>query len=377
MKRIILFITFLFIAAVAAYTFPSPQLPLTWNDSWFYAGPGATTLLRPWLTVGFWLTFGVSYAAIIALHLLSVACWSRLGWVSFGPLGVICALCIANHDLVRTWNFTVLSEPLAISGLAWLAAETVELRDKDTWYGRVLWCMAALLVTTRVATAILIIPAALAVVWKDKFYSRYWLVPFAVLAAAIPMVQQHHYPDHELQQARNIALFRVAEVPALEQWMVARGMPWPIPERWRRIQYPNPDDMRQTGARELADYIDRSFQKNYYLFLLTHPEYVLRDGLLKGATVPPATLYSQHLYPQVDTWLTTATSYVGYFVVMPLALLIEPWAGIILIIMPTMTYHININEFERMNALLWAWQCVTVLLMVRYGRKLLTERIFR
>ena len=193
-RTLVRWITYAGVAAWWFWTLPQSQEPQQWNDSWFYAGPGAWTFLRPWVTVLFWKTVGITPYAIYALHTISVLCWARLGWVTAGPVGVAVALSISGADLVRSWNFTVLSEPLAISGLAWLAAETVRLREHDSWRQRLLWCAAAALTTTRVATAPMVLPAAVAAVRGRK--SLLWLLPVAVVLAVTPILQQHHNPDH-------------------------------------------------------------------------------------------------------------------------------------------------------------------------------------
>lgn len=323
-------------------------------------------MLRPWVTVGFWKGFGVSYEAILALHFLSLFAWARLGWVAFGPLGSAAGLGIASTDLIHSWNYTVLSEPLAISGLALLGAETLAAGRGGGWWRNLSWGAAVLLTTTRVATATLCIPAAIALAvrrYPQKFF--YWPILFAGLAAAIPIWQQHRLPFHELQQSANTALFRVAEVPSLQKWMVDRGMPWPIPDRWYRIQYPNLDDMRATGYPELADYITHEFSTPYKTFLLSHPEYTLRDALCKGVSTPPATLYPGHGILPLDAPLRQLRESFDYFSILPAALLTAPWAGVNMLILPVLSYHVNINEFERMNAVLWAWQWITCFVMVR------------
>lgn len=348
------------------WALPPSQNPEQWNDSWFYAGPGASTLLRPWATVLFWQAFGVTPYAIYALHTLSVLCWARLGWVSAGPLGVAVALSISGTDLVRSWNFTVLSEPLAISGLAWLAAETVQLRDHDSWRQRLLWLGAAVLSTTRVATAPLVLPAAVAAVaWRR---SLLWMLPLAVLLAAVPIAQQHHHPEHEREQAANLAAFRVGEVPDLLAWMQQRGMPWPLPERWAGVMYPDRGEMRKE-APALVDYIEGPFYPVYQGYLLAHPEYTARSALCIGLAQPPQTLYPNHGIPACDAWWRAVGKHVGYFTCVILALMVEPWAGLAALLMPVLTYHANVNELERLNAVTWAWTWVVALLLVRAGRQ--------
>ncbi|MBX3026798.1 hypothetical protein KF840_17970 [bacterium] len=346
------------------WAWPPSQNPEQWTDSWFYAGPGAWSFLRPWPTVLFWKTVGITPYAVYALHTLSVLCWARLGWVSAGPLGVAAALTISGTDLVRSWNFTVLSEPLAISGLAWLAAETVELRDRDNWRRRLLWLAAAVLATTRVATAPLVLPAAVAAVaWRR---SLLWMLPVAFLLAAAPIVQQHHYPEHEREQAANLAAFRVGQVPALLSWMQQRGMPWPLPERWANVMYPNRAEMRN-DAEALVDYIEGPFYPVYQRFLLAHPEYTARTALCIGMAQPPQTLYPNHGIPECDAWWKEVGAHVGYFTCLILALMVEPWAGIASLLMPVLTYHANVNELERLNAVTWAWTWMVALLLVRAG----------
>lgn len=354
------------------FSWPGHPHPQQWNDSWFYAGPGARTFLRPWLTVLFWLSVGVTPLAVYTLHTLSVLCWARLGWVALGPIGVALALSVSGTNLVRSWNYTVLSEPLALSGLAWLAAETVQLRDRDTRWRRVLWCAAAMLAATRVATAPLLLPAAVAAVgWRRRLL---WLLPVAVVLTAVPLWQQHRDPTHERLQAGNLALIRVGEVPELQQWMREHGMPFPIPERWNRIIYANLGQMRP-DAPELVAYIEGPFYGVYQLFLLTHPEYTLRSALCLGATVRPGSLLPGQGIAACDAFWQSVNVRVGFFTCLILALLIEPWAGICLVILPVLAYHANVNEFERLNTALWAWQWIIVLLVLRAAARFIHRAV--
>ena len=373
-RTIVLLITCAGVVAWWVWALPAYSTPEQWNDSWFYVGPGAWTFLRPWVTVLFWKSFGATPWAVYALYTLSVLCWARLGWVTLGPIGVALALTLSGTDLVRSWNYTVLSEPLALSGLAWMAAETVQLRDCDTWPQRVRWCLAAMLATTRVATAPLVLPAAVAAVAGRK--RLLWLLPLAVVLAATPILQQHHYPDHERQQAGNLAAFRVGEVPSLLDWMIKHGMPWPFPQRWQRILYANRVEMRK-DAPELVDYIEGPFYPTYQLYLLLHPEYTARSALCIGLAERPQTLYPNHNIPESDALWAQVGTYIGYFTVVILALLLEPWAGIASLILPVLSYHANVNELERLNAVTWAWTWIVALLVLRAAVRWVRTRVFQ
>lgn len=363
-RTVVRYLTYAGVVAWWWWALPPSQVPEQWTDSWHYVGPGAWSMLRPWLTVLFWKGFGATPYAVYALHTLSVLCWSRLGWVCAGPLGVAVALSISGTDLVRSWNMTVLSEPLAISGLAWMAAETVRLREHDSWRQRLLWLAAATLSTTRVATAPLVLPAAVAAVaWRRPVL---WMLPVAAVLAVTPIIQQHHYPSHEQAQAANLAAFRVGKVPDLLSWMQQNGMPWPFPERWANIMYANRDEMRKE-APDLVAYIEGPFYPVYQRYLAAHPEYTTRSALCIGLAQPPQTLYPNHGIPRLDGWWSAVNERIGYFVILILALMIEPWAGIASLVMPVLTYHANVNEFERLNAVTWAWMWIVGLLLVRDG----------
>ena len=326
---------------------PEAPVPQQWNDSTLYLNAH----IRPWVATTFWRTLGPSPWAVYALATLSLTTWGRLGWVTFGWPGVALAFTVAGCDLVRSWNWTVLSEPLALSGLAWFAAETITVRRDPSWRSWLLWLGAVCLVSSRIATALVVLPAALAI------GRRNWkLVPIGLALVAIPFWQQHGNNETERWQAANVAIMRVPNDPRMLYWMQRHGFPWPIDEGWR-VNFVNLEELRKHFP-EFVEYVDGPFRWRYYQYLLQFPEHTLRSALAAYPHMPAGALYPKHGIAFCDEWWNTVENHVGFLALTVVALMLAPWAGIAGLVLLVATYHGVTIETPRYMCAIWAWDKV-------------------
>ena len=216
------------------------ELPLQSPDSVDYlSGYG-----RPWLIVTWWNTLGVSVTAVWASYLLSLFCWARLGWVTGGVIGVYLALLCSSGEIIYSWHFRVLSEGVAWSGIALLAAETTVMARRPSRRHAWQWIIAIALNTVRVTSGLTAL-ATIPVIWKAGWRSYWWAIVLAILLCLSPSIQQAPttYTDCQVD---SIILGRVAmDNPKMLKQFRAAGMPWPIDQQWIGQLFPEREEIRK------------------------------------------------------------------------------------------------------------------------------------
>jgi hypothetical protein len=138
---------------------------LIWQDSKNYEAIGSQPLWsggfwfggRPPLTPFLWKLTGSADAFVIGQTLISVIAWGFLAWTVgglFPPgwrrlVGFLAILAFATTTPIVLWDRSILSESLALSGLALLFAAAIRLaqnpapRRASAFVGAALWCALA------------------------------------------------------------------------------------------------------------------------------------------------------------------------------------------------------------------------------------------
>jgi hypothetical protein len=348
---------------------PEAAVPRQWADSSYYLGQASG---RPWFIVGWWRLWGPTSAAIAASYTLSVACWARLGWVTLGAPGVYLAVLLAGADLIRSWHWCVLSEGVAWSGLALLAAETVAIERRPTSWAAGRWLVAIVLNTARVVNGVAALPTAV-VIWSK----RYRAVALAGVLVALSPLWQEAGTEFTAMQRDSIVLGRVPRDPAMLAWFTAHGMPWPVDSRWTSVAFPDREQLRQAEPGFLEWVDSPAFHRTYLGYLIAFPEKTLRDAVTAFAGLSPLPLYAPgHGRKTGDMLWTWVNSHVGVLSIIVASLALGvPWVAWTTLAALLAAYEGAAWEVERHLIVVAVWECAA--LFVLAGRAVqLAQRAF-
>ena len=350
---------------------PDAGEPRQWADSSYYLGQASG---RPWFIVGWWWLWGPTATAVTASYTLSVICWARLGWVTLGAPGIYLAVSLAGADLIRSWHWCVLSEGVAWSGLALLAAETVAVERRPTSWAAARWLVAIVLNTARVVNGVAALPSAL-VIWSKRHRA---IAVVGVLLALSPLWQESG-TEFTAMQRDSIALGRVPRDPAMLAWFTAHGMPWPVDPRWVAVAFPDREQVRQAhpGFVEWVD--SAAFQRTYLEYLVVFPEKTLNDAFTAFAGLSPLPLYAPgHGRKIGDTLWAWLNGRIGVLSIIVASLALRmPWVAWTTLAALLAAYDGAGWEVERHLIVVAVWECAAVFALagraVELGQRALAD----
>jgi hypothetical protein len=221
---------------------------LIWQDSKNYETIGSQALWssgfwfggRPPLTPFLWKLTGSPDAFAIGQTLISVIAWTLLGWTVgclFPPgwrrlTGYLVILAFATTTPIVLWDRSVLSESLALSGLALLFASALRLAQKATprragfLVGAALWCALArdteILLPATLGVALLIFALTRR---RRPTFTVSMVTGFALLLAAGFCIATVVESGRDTLNTTDNLYVRVFPYPARVAWFSAHGMP--------------------------------------------------------------------------------------------------------------------------------------------------------
>ena len=266
-----------FIAVVATallFSFPPAQHP----QQPVKLFPDSTTYLtwsqgRPPTPSLFYALVGSGAAVCIVQTVLSVLCWSALGWTALGVVGALFAAALAASLPVALWNFTVLSEPLTLSLGAALLAATLALGREWTWPRFAVWTALTVLFTGVRVENFVIMPVLCAalLVWHRAHWRSFAAVG-AVTAAMFLVfgVILDKQTTNWQTRMTNLVLTRILPDAGLAAEFHARGMPNEeslLAYRGHMLQYYDADFRARTPA--FQHWLDEESRATYLRWLTT------------------------------------------------------------------------------------------------------------
>jgi hypothetical protein len=276
---------------------------LIWQDSKNYESIGSQSLWsggfwfggRPPLTPFLWKLTGSPDAFAIAQTSLSVVAWSFLAWTVGGLfpsgwrrlIGYLTILAFATTTPIVLWDRSVLSESLALSGLAFLFATVLRLAQNPSpprasaVVGAALWCALArdteilLPVTLGVALLIFAFTRRRRPAFKVALVTAFALL----LAAGFSLATVVESGRDALNTSDNLYV-RVFPYPARVAWFSGHGMPEakqidrlaasdaPPAKGAAKTVFP---DLKSSRFARLNSWINRHGAATYTLWLIEHP----------------------------------------------------------------------------------------------------------
>ena len=282
---------------------------LIWQDSKNYETIGSQPLWssgfwfggRPPLTPLLWKLTGSPGAFAIGQTLISVIAWTLLGW-TVGRLfpagwrrlvGYLVILAFATTTPIVLWDRSVLSESLALSGLALLFASAIRLAQKPTprrasvVVGAALWCALA-------RDTEILLPATLGLVLLIFAFTRRRSPTFTVsvatafglfLAAGFCIATVVESGRDTLNTTDNLYV-RVFPYPARVAWFASHGMP--EAKQVDKLAATEPRPAHGTAKTVFPDLSSREFAHlnawindhgatTYTLWIIEHPWLVVLE----------------------------------------------------------------------------------------------------
>jgi hypothetical protein len=266
-----------------------------WSSGFWFGG-------RPPLTPLLWKLTGSPNEFVLGQALISVCSWGFLAWTvgNLSPggwkrcVGVWLILGFAVTKPIALWDGSVLSESLALSGLAFLFAFLIRLAQKRNlpWAAGVVaaafWC--ALARDTQI-----ILPAILGLAVLIFAFARrrprcigLVLTGCALLLAAGFCVTTVVKSRRDAVNTEDNLYARVFPYPARVAWFASRGMPEAAaidalvsaeptpPSGTAKVVFP---DLRAPVNAELKKWIDDHGASTYALWIATHPWLVVLEPL--------------------------------------------------------------------------------------------------
>jgi len=288
--------------------------PVLWTDSTSYA----TVAGHPLWSTGFWAgqrpplaplvlkMVGSSTGFVAFQSLLAVAAWGLLaftvgrlvpaGWRRVAAAWTV--LAFASTTPVILWNRSVLSESLSLSILAVLVAAVIWTARHLTWprVTAVLLASWAFAETrdAQVWTVGLLGLALAVVVLVHGRRHRRWSRRAGALAAGLLLVAgltggDAGHTGRTIQNMANVLFVRVFPFPARVSWFAAHGMPdAPTIDRLAAGVAATPGTAKVVGLdlsdpdnARLGRWIADHGQATYLLWLVTHPDYLITEPLLR------------------------------------------------------------------------------------------------
>jgi hypothetical protein len=239
--------------------------------SWGYGRPPVPFL--------FYSLVGGERGAVIAQTILSFTAWGVLGWVACGLPGTLVALVLASALPVVLWNYTVLSESLALSLGAALLAATLALGRRWSTARLAVWAVCLVAYTGVRAENFFLVPplAAALLVW----HRRHWRALAAVGAAAAALflvfsvVIDKQNRNWQIRMT-NVVLTRVLPDTALANRFHAAGLPREpalLAARGRMLAAYDPTFVAATP--EFQRWLDEQSRPAYLAWLRTPAPHVM------------------------------------------------------------------------------------------------------
>jgi hypothetical protein len=276
---------------------------LTWQDSRNYEAIGSLPLWsggfwfggRPPLTPLLWEVTGSARAFLIGQTLISIASWGFLAW-SVGSLfsrdwrglvGTVTVFAFATTTPIMLWDRSVLSESLALSGVALLFATGIRLAQKPTKFKATVFVFAAFWCALARDTEI-IVPVTLGLllfvfaVVNRRIRQRKTLIVTAsalVLAAGFCVANLLESGRDALNTTDNMNV-RVFPYPAAVAWFASHGMPQSEAiDKLAKTELPPPSgtaktvvpDLKSPAFARLRVWINKEGASTYAFWLITHP----------------------------------------------------------------------------------------------------------
>jgi len=261
-------------ATALVLSFPPPQHP----DQQVKLFPDSVTYLQwtifhPPTAFLFYQLVGRGFGVCIAQTVLSVVCWTLLGWTALGTVGAVCGAALAASLPVALWNYAVLSESLALSLGAALLAATLGLGRQWTRPRFIAWSACVLLFTGVREENFIIVPilCAALLVWHRARWRALGAV--GVTAAAMFLVFSVVLDKESTNwQTRmtNVVLTRILPDANLAAEFYVRGMPREasmLNYRGQMLEYYNADFRAQTPL--FQHWLDGDSRAMYLRWLAT------------------------------------------------------------------------------------------------------------
>jgi hypothetical protein len=284
---------------------------LTWQDSLNYESIGSLPLWssgfwfggRPPLTPFLWKLTGSPGAFLIGQSVISSLSWGFLAWTVGGlfPAGwrrtaaFLVVLAFATTTPIEMWNRSVLSESLALSGLALLFAFAIRFarrpspRRASALVAAAFWCALARDTEIILPLMLGVLIAIFAVVHRHHVTFKMLIATACALflAAGFCIATVIESGRDALNTKDNLYV-RVFPYPAIVAWFASHGMP----EKEQIDQMANatpppkpgiaktvfPDLMSPPFAR-LDTWVNKHGASTYALWVLSHPWDVVLDPL--------------------------------------------------------------------------------------------------
>jgi hypothetical protein len=284
---------------------------LTWQDSFNYESIGSLPLWsggfwfggRPPLTPFLWKLTGSSGAFLIGQSVISALAWGFLAWTVGGifPAGwkrwsaFVIMLAFATTTPIELWNRSVLSESLALSGLALLFAVAIRLAQRPSRWrasalvGAALWCALARDTEIILPLTLGVLIALFAVTHRsnNRFKMLIATAGALFLAAGFSIATVVESGRETLNTTDNLYV-RVFPYPAIVAWFASHGMPeaHQIDQMADSTPPPSPGtaktvfpDLTSPSFARLDTWIKMHGASTYALWLLRHPWDVVLDPL--------------------------------------------------------------------------------------------------
>ena len=337
---VVAFVATVLVGAGVRWWQVSGRSPLGWNDTAdFLDGSGA-----PWASLELWAGRRPPGAAVVlklvggdidtyvrAQAAFAAVCWAALaasvatvmtGWARWPAVVAVAGLSLTTP--VTMWDRSVLSESLAVSALALVAAATVQLARDLTW-ARVAAVLAASAVwlATRDSHAVValaggaVLLAAAAVLWwrarpapltptprRLAGLGAGGVVLGLLVVAGSAHGERHHFPT------RNLYEVRVLPYPDRVQWFADRGMPQAevfagpdartphaeagIPP----VMFVGDDDAE---LRPWLDWVESDGRAAFARYVATHPLYLVTEPLRSPERAFNNALGDREFYRPLDT----------------------------------------------------------------------------
>jgi hypothetical protein len=284
---------------------------LTWQDSFNYETIGSLPLWsggfwfggRPPLTPFLWKLTGSSGAFLIGQSVISALAWGFLAWTVGDIFEVgwrrwsafLVMLAFATTTPIELWNRSVLSESLALSGLALLFAVAIRFAQRPSRWragaivAAALWCALArdTEIILPLTLGVLIGLFALMHRRNNMFRTLMATACGLFLAAGFCMATVVESGRETLNATDNLNV-RVFPYPTIVAWFAAHGMPEQLQiDRFARTT-PAPSvgaaktvipDLGSPSFARLDTWVKGHGASTYALWLLTHPWDVVLDPL--------------------------------------------------------------------------------------------------
>jgi hypothetical protein len=262
---------------------------------------------RPPLTALLIKLVGSADGFLIAQAVLAGLCWGFLaftvgrlvapGWRRVAAIWAV--LAVATAFPITLWNRSVLSESLSMSLLALLFATLVWTARRWTWpraagVAAVCLCYAATRDAQIWTVAFLAIAigasAVVAVVKRHRDVALRAGALSACLLGLVALTGWGAVSSHRTREnVADVFYVRIFPFPDRVAWFAAHGMPQPsqvdqlagtieAPSDTAKVVYVSPSD---PAFEQLDSWLTRKGSSTYFLWLLTHPGYVITEPLAR------------------------------------------------------------------------------------------------